>query len=137
MTGLPAHEVKIEVSESASTGYECIKGINSFTLNSDRVSLDTTDFCDDSGARQKLMGLKNFTISMSGHFLSNTEQNLIRALSDTGAAADTLFFRILYDGTNGVQLEGNVSTYDISGELEGTLETSIEIEGVGTITAVP
>jgi predicted secreted protein len=131
-----AHKVVIEISPDDSAWTE-LCGMTSVSFGPDRTTLDITSFCDTSGARQKMKGLIDGQISVSGHYQATGAQKTLRNLHDDGAEDETIYVRILWDGTNGHKVECVVSSYSIDGELDGTVQTSFDLEFAGKPVEVP
>jgi len=134
MPALAAHEIKIEISDDDIT-YDEICGINDVSYGPSRELLDDTDFCDTSGARSRITGLRDASISMSGdYYAADTAQARIRTAFDN---ATSVYVKILWDGTNGQKLLCAVESHEINGSVDGKVEWSADFQADGTPTAVP
>lgn len=131
-----AYVTKVFFAPDGTTFTE-VDGINSVSLSTERDELEVTDFASNAGTRDRIMGLKSYSVSMSGHFRGEASQAAVRTYIDTAAATDQAAIRILWDGTNGVDIPVIGTSYEVSGELEGTVEFSAEFVSAGVIAAVP
>lgn len=131
----PGHKTAIEYSEDGQS-YDPVEGINSTSFSNDRESLEVTDFATAEAARERIMGLKDWSLSASGHYEGGGQQDAIRTMMDTGTEEDSVFIKILWDGTNGIEIEVIPSDYDVNSEYESTVEASFEFESTGTPTVV-
>lgn len=132
MSGLPAHETSVLFSADDTT-YATIPGKNSVSLSTSRETLDVTDFDDASGARKRILGLKDYGVSLSGHYRPGTNQDDIFNALVAGDFDGTVYIRILWDGSSGVTIPCVIASVDISAELEGTVEISVEAESDGQL----
>lgn len=124
------HEVVLEVDIS-STWTE-IGGVTSCSINRGREVIDITDFADTSGARKKLMGLKDGSISLSLNLdLSDAGQGEIYDRWADGADLD---FGFKWDGSAGTRqtVACKVESINETGAVEGvvTAEVSLTFNGV-------
>lgn len=84
-----AHPTKVYVKASAAapSGTDEVAGITSATLNQSADLLDVTAFKDTSGWRQKLLGLLDGNIDISGFAeFADAPQSLIRSSLISGAS---------------------------------------------------
>ena len=130
------YKTTVEVSNDDGSTWLTAGGINSVSVSSERDELEVTDFESANAARERLMGLKSWSVSLSGHFVANAAQDAIRAHIDEGDDNDELLIRVLWDGSAGVSIPTCGSSYDVSSELEGTVEFSSEHQSRGVISAV-
>ena len=122
---LAAHPVIINAGAAASPTDE-MDGIISATFSPTRDLLDETDFADTSGAHKRFGGLRDGTISLSGDYeASDTAQTALRAAFDGGTE---FHVQILWDGTNGHEVETRVESYEISASVEGKVEFSATLQ---------
>ena len=130
-----AYKISVLLSTDGST-FDEFDGINTVTVNTERDSLEVTDFASASGARERIMGLKSYGVSLGGHYKGTGTQADFRAVLDAGAHDDNCTVRVLWDGTNGIDIPVIPTSYDVSGELDGTVEFSAECESDGVPSAV-
>lgn len=112
------------------TVWNSVLGIKSASMKNGASNNDISTFGDTFIGR--LQGLKDCSYSLSGFYDSTdtTGQTVIRDawLNDT-----TLWVGFLPDGSAGFEQEVKVSSFEISGEVNGVVELSIELEGTGAI----
>lgn len=126
---LAGHEVVINIDTNL------LDGIKSFSVSNENDLLDETDFADTSGFRKRFQGLQDGTITMSGDLeLSDTAQTAIRTKKGTGVVVTV---QLLYDGTNGDEVDCMVESFDINAEVGGTVEFSCSLKFNEAPTAVP
>lgn len=131
-----AYETKVLFAPDGVTFAE-VPGINSVSVSTERDELEITDFESNAGTRDRIMGLKSYGVSMSGHFSGDADQAAVRTYIDTAASTDKAAIQVLWDGTNGVQIPVIGTSYEVSAELESTVEFSSEFSSAGVIVAVP
>lgn len=134
---IAAHSISVYVksSSSAPSAGDLVDGIKEITVKDSRTMLDTTDFLDSSGAKTKLAGLLDASISLSGDYeQSDSPQALLRTSFASGA---TVYVTLLPDGTNGYTYPCIVESYDVKGSVDGITEFSASLVGSGARTARP
>lgn len=134
---IAAHSVPVYVkaSSSAPSAGDLVDGIKDITAKDSRTMLDTTDFLDSSGAKTKLAGLLDASISLSGDYeQSDAPQALLRSSYTSGA---TVYITLLPDGTNGYTYPCIVESYDVKAGVDGLVEFSASLVGNGARTARP
>ena len=104
----------------------CIDGINDVSFGPTREQLDMTDFCSTTGSRERFMGLKDGTISLSGDYESADLgwQEIETAFN--GASNATCWIAFVWDGAAGHHVECVVASFEISASVDGKVEISIE-----------
>ena len=132
---LAGHQVKVfaKVSVSATAPADEIDGINNVNYSPAVDLLDVTDFKDPSGAKLKLAGLLDGTISLSGDLeLADAPQNLLRA-SITGASVwiTCQFNAGAALGLRGFTVECKVASFEIGAAVEDKVSFSAEIQFTG------
>lgn len=129
---LAAHPAVIEVSTDDIT-YNEVDGINDFSFSTGRDVLDTTDFKDTSGAKTKILGLQDTTISLSGDLeASDTNgQNVLRTAFFNGNA---IYVGFGFNGTDGYKVQARVSSFEINAGVGDKVEFSCEITSVGAVS---
>ena len=122
----------VDISANGST-FNALNGANSVTVTKGRTMLDITDFEDD--AVNRLAGLKDSSVSLSGHYIyDDTAQ---AALETAEAAGSAIYVRYLFDGTNYVQVQGLVESFEISATPDGTVEFSCTVQATTAWTTGP
>lgn len=113
------YKVKVELSDDDTTYVE-VDGIKSFNIGDERVELDITDFKTVGILREKLMGLRDMTFSISGDYVdADPGQELFLAAADSTDDNPILWLRVLFNGVAGVKLKVTAASSSISGEVEG------------------
>lgn len=133
---LAGHPVKIyaKASGTAPSGSDEVDGINNVTYSPKLDLLDVTDFKDTSGAKLKLGGLKDGSISLAGDFEpSDAPQALLRTAAGDGSSVwiSTHFNPSGSTGTKGFIVECKVESFDISAAVEGKAEFSCSLQFTG------
>lgn len=135
---LAGHPIVIEVSPDDAVWTE-VDGLNSVSMGNSRDMLDTTDFKDTSGARTRIAGLFDGTLTFSGDLeLSDAGQNQCRSRLFDGAA---LWVRIKFDPTAGAGFQGYkvktiLETADMNSGVEGKNECNFAAPYNGLPVAV-
>lgn len=130
---LAAHPMTISASADDVT-YNEIDGLNDFSFGPNRDSLETTDFADTSGAKTRLLGLKDGTIQLSGDYESaDTGQSRLTTLWASGA---TCYIKVLWNGSTGHKVPCVVESFEIRGSVGGKVEFSATLQFVGVFSAV-
>jgi predicted secreted protein len=132
MPALAGKGILVRVSTDDIT-YNTVAGINDASASIEGDNQDITAFSENYISR--LQGLKDTSYSLSGYFdvADTTGQLVIRNALVTNT---TLYFRFLYNGTNGYKQQVKVSSFEVSASVDGISELSIELEGTDTITIV-
>ena len=129
---LEGYNVTITVGSSATPTDE-ITDINNFSLGDGRDMLDVTAFENNAGARKRLAGLRDPSLSLSGFFNTDAEQALLRTSHGSGA---DVYVRIAYAGSGSPYFEAafKVESVDVSGSVDGTADVSYSLACNGSIT---
>lgn len=122
---LEGYNVLITVGSSATPTDE-VTDINNFSLGDGRNMLDVTAFENNAGARKRLAGLKDPSLTLSGFFNTDAEQALLRSSHSSGA---TVYVRIAYAGAGSPYHECAylVESVDVSGGVDGTADVSYSL----------
>jgi predicted secreted protein len=136
-----AHPVKVYVKASAAapSGSDEVAGIKSCTLNQSADLLDVTTFKDTSGWRQKLLGLLDGSVEMSGHAeFADAPQSLIRSSMLSGAS---IWVQVEFNpsgsaGQKGFQVECKVASANHASELDGTSDFDASFQFTAAPVAV-
>lgn len=133
MTASAGNALKLYIG-SSSTPTDELEGANNATFTLNREALDSTDF--KTGAyRERIMGLKDFPVSISGDF--EPADAAYGAVKTGYTNGSTVYVRILPDGTNGVEIPCKVTSLAFSTSVEGKAEISMEFVSTGDVTFVP
>lgn len=129
---LAGHPVKIYLKStnvSPVAGDE-IDGINSVKYSPSVNLLDITDFKDTSGAKKKLAGLKDGTISLSGDFEPADAPQLLamNSLGSPSLWASCHFNPSGAVGTKGFQVEVLVASFELGAEVDGKVPFTCELQ---------
>jgi hypothetical protein len=131
---LEGYAVTINVGASSNPTDE-IPGINDFSISDGRTELNVTTFEGNAGAMQRLLGLRDPSITLSGFFDSSTEQQLLRSSYTSGA---DVYILIELDGSGAPSIEYvvKVASFDVSVGVDGTNDVTYNLvcNGAPTIT---
>lgn len=136
MAALAGFDVGVYAGSSATPTDE-VAGLNSIEAPLSRDMIDVTTFSANAGGRNRLAGLVDIPITMSGFYeASDTAQTAIRS---GWAAGTTVYVLIRFDGSGAPSLEVPclVESWSISANPEGALEftASFQQNGAHTFTA--
>jgi predicted secreted protein len=130
---LAGHAIKVSCADTDVAGDE-IDGIKNIDWGPAANLIETTDFMDTSGARTRLLGLKDLNVSVSGDYeASDAGQARLRT---NFAAGTTTYVRFLPNGTVGFKCATLVSEFKITGEVDGVIQFSATLLGNGAIGTV-
>lgn len=119
---------------ASATPTDEIDGINSVRYGPSRAMLNTTDFRDTTDFITRIAGLKDGTIEISGDY---EHTDTAQAACRTAWANGTLYYvRILWDGTNGVEVPCLVESFNIEPAVEDKVSFSASLLFSGAITTV-
>lgn len=138
---LAAHPVVVYAKNAvtAPSGTDEVDGINSVTYSPSLDLLDVTDFKDSTGAKLKLGGLKDGSISLSGDLeMADAPQALLRTAAGDGSSVWlTLHFNPGGSaGSKGFQVECKIESFEISASVDGKVEFSASASFTGAPVAV-
>jgi len=88
----------------------------------------------DNDYINRMQGLKDVTYSLSG-FYNSSDTNGQTVIRTAWENASNLYIGFLPDGTDGWEQKVVVSAFDISGDVGGAVELSIELEGADAVAA--
>lgn len=129
---LAGHSTAVHCASTDTTGE--VDGIKSVEFSASGNLLDITDFADTTGAHSRILGLKDLQITVSGDYESaDSPQALIRS---SWAAGDTVYVRVLPNGSTGFKCACKVQDYSISSSVDGTVEFSATFMATGAIASV-
>lgn len=132
MASLAGYNVTIKVGNSASPTDE-VTGINNVSLSDGRNMLDVTTFEGNAGAMQRLAGLRDLSVTLSGFLNSDSEQVLLQ----TNHGAGTLTYVLVeFDGAGAPSLEIPclVESIDYSAAVDGTVDVTFNLVSSGAPT---
>lgn len=133
MSVLAANGILIQAS-SDDMSYNEVDGLNDASYAPNADLLDTTDFKDGT-TRTRIVGLRDFSVSLSGDYEhSDTAQALLRSSEASGA---TVYLRLLWDGTNGVKVTCKVESFTVKGSVAGKVEFSCSLKATAAAAAYP
>lgn len=116
-----------------------VDGIKSVGYAPTREMLDITDTKDTTGARKKLAGLKDGSVSLSGNSEhADVVQTLLRTSFDGGAS---IWANVVNNPTGGAaakgyQVECLVESYNIEWQVDGTVDFSATLQFNGAPVAI-
>lgn len=124
------YNVLIKFSVDGSTWYT-IDEINSAEMNMEGENIDITKF--SQSWINRIQGLKDSSYSLSGFYDSGDTNGQV-ALRTAFINDSDAYLGVLYDGTNGWEQKVKISNFNISAEVNGSVELSIEAEGTDAIS---
>lgn len=133
------HTYKADLGDAApgSVDYNEVDGISSISFGPTRDQLETTDFMTATGARERMSGLKDGVISVSGDFEGvDTGQQNIRDVF-AGDEDEVCWVQILWDGTSGFHVPCKVDSFTIDSEVSDKVTFSAELSFTGNFATNP
>ena len=127
MASLAGFNVTIKIGSSPSPGAsDEITGINNVSLTDNRNMLDVTSFEGNGGAMERLAGLRDVSLTLSGFLNSDAEQVLLQTSHGTGA---TVYALVEFDGADAPSLEvpSLVESIDYSAAVDGTVDVTFNL----------
>lgn len=129
---LAGKSLRIKVSTNGTT-FNLVAELNDATMSLSGDNLDITTFGQDYINR--IQGLKDCTYSLSGFYKSDDTNGQV-VIRDALINDTALYVQFLPDGTTGFKQEVKVSSFELSGTVDGTNDLSIDLDGTGAITTV-
>lgn len=123
---------------SFSLGSNSVAELNNISNPLTADSLDVTTF-DSSCLREFIAGLRSGTIDISGFYdpSDTTGQVAMFTAFLAGTTLETTQQpKILWDGVNGLQADGVITSLTVDAAVEGLVNFSATIQLTGTITVV-
>lgn len=121
---LAGYGVEVRGGATASPTNQ-IDGINSIRYGESAAMLTTMDFAQTSEHITRIRGLKDGTIELSGDYEhSDTAQAALRTAARNGTAYHV---QILWDGTNGVEVQCIVESFNIEPGVEDKVTFSASL----------
>ena len=132
MASLAGYNVTIKVGNSSSPTDEAT-GINNVSMTDTRTMLDITSFENNGGAMERLAGLRDVSVTLSGFLNGDTEQVL---LQDNHASGTLTYVLVEFDGTGAPSLEVPclVESIDYSAAVDGTVDVTYNLVSAGAPT---
>ena len=132
MASLAGYNVTIKVGNSSSPTDEAT-GINNVSLTDTRTMLDITSFENNGGAMERLAGLRDVSVTLSGFLNGDTEQVL---LQDNHASGTLTYVLVEFDGSGAPSLEVPclVESIDYSAAVDGTVDVTYNLVSAGAPT---
>lgn len=122
---------------NASQGSE-VKGLINIDFGQNAELLDTTHF-DNGQYRQRIIGLRDATLSLSGDFI---EDDAGQGILETNFFDDILAYIAYFpvhtgvSGDDGWTMAVQVQDYTLSASVEGKLEMTMTLMQAGAVTAL-
>lgn len=135
MASLAGYNVTIKVGNSSPAGTE-IESINNVSISDGRTMLDVTSFEGNAGAMERLAGLRDLSVTLSGFFDTDTAQALLRTNHGSGTLTYVL---VEFDGSGAPSLEIPclVESIDYSAAVDGTVDVTYNLVSAGAPTLTP
>lgn len=115
-------------------GANTIQGLNDTKITVNGNTIDVTTFAS-GGWIEKIQGLKDCKISMSGFYLSD-DTNGQTALQTALLNGSPVTLKSLLDGTTGWTGSFLVASFDDEAKVAGEVTRSINLESTGALTTV-
>lgn len=122
---------------TSATATDVVAGVRTCTFNRSRDIVDITTFgtSGPAEARLKLAGLQDGTIDIAGTHLATTSTGIDHV--KTGFENGTnIFWRMLYDGTNGQEVEVLPENYNIDVDPSRDINFSASMSRNGTLVDI-
>lgn len=133
MAGIAGKLNRAKVGTTSGGSFSTVAGIKSSPIELDGAVLDDSEFGVDW--QQKLQGLKNFKVSMSGTYRPDDTNGQV-AIRSAYVSDTELWVQVLLDGTNGFKGQVIVSKFSVEPPVDGITSVSIELEGTGAIEII-
>lgn len=122
---LAGHGIVINIDSSTpGTADVEIDGLKSASYAPTNDLLDVTDFADGN-ARERIQGLEDGTITLSGDYETSAGQAYLRSQH---AAGGDVTIQILWNGSAGHEVACKVADYEISADVDGLVEFSCNLQ---------
>lgn len=131
MTAEAGHTVKV-LCDLSDPPTEEISGIKQFSATVEREVIDITDFKDTSGARVRIMGLKNVAFTMSGDY-DASNQAWADILTNYGDGAD-IYIRAYITSSNYIDFTAKVQDVNFDAGVDGAVQASVTMVSVDAPT---
>jgi predicted secreted protein len=133
MASLAGYNVTIQASGTTPVTGSEVTGINNVSITDNRTMLDVTSFEGNAGAMERLAGLRDVSVTLSGFFNTDTEQALLQDNHGTGTLT---YILIEFDGSGTPSLEVPclVESIDYSAAVDGTVDVTYNLVSAGAPT---
>ncbi len=124
---------------SFSLGTNVVAQLNNISNPLTGDTLDVTSF-DSSCVREFIAGLRSGTMDISGFYDpadTNGQVAMFTAFLNGTLLTTTQKPKILWDGTNGIEADGVISSLTVDATVEGTVNFSATIQNSGAFTLLP
>ena len=118
---LAGHPLVVKGGASANPATE-IDGVNTLSYGPSATMLTTVDFKDTTEHMTRMRGLKDGAISFGGDYEPADTATI--ALKAAHAAGTAFHVQILWDGTNGDEVQTIVESFSIESDTEGKVTFS-------------
>lgn len=133
MSGLAGKLNRAQVGTTSGGTFTTVAGLKTSSIELDGAVIDDSEFGVDW--QQKLQGLKNFKISMSGSYRPDDTNGQV-AIRSAYVNDTELWAQVLPDGADGFRGQVIVTKFSVEPAVDGGVSVSIELEGTGAITIV-
>jgi len=132
MASLAGYNLLINVGNSPGPSTE-ITGINNVSITDNRTMLDVTSFEGNAGAMERLAGLRDVSVTLSGFFDTGTGQALLQDNHGTGTLT---YVKVEFDGATPPDLEVPclIESIDYSAAVDGTVDVTYNLVSAGAPT---
>jgi len=132
MASLAGYNVTLSVGNSSPASTE-IESINNVSITDNRTMLDVTSFEGNAGAMERLAGLRDVSVTISGFFDTDTGQALLQDNHGTGTLTYVL---VEFDGSGAPSLEVPclIESIDYSAAVDGTVDVTYNLVSAGAPT---
>ncbi len=126
----------LKLSDNTSPGvFTTIGGIRSRTIT---INNETVDITDSDNAPWRILledaGLRSVSLSGSGIFKDEANQNTLRDMAMQGTIRD---FQIVFESGDMFQGLFQLSSFEYSGEHNAQVDFSVSIESAGETVFIP
>lgn len=132
MSATKGRSLRVKAATTLGGAYTVIAGVKNGSLDLDGMNVDVSTLTDADVRR--LQTMKDSKISLSGNYEEDTDgQGALRTAYENDS---DLFIQFLPNGVAGWKAQYKVSKYAISGDRQGELQFTAELEGTSAKTAV-
>jgi len=124
----------IKVSTDGNT-WHTVSGVNDASISRGGEVLDDTAFEEShDGFRSRLVGLRDWSVNASGDY-DGTDTNGQGAILSAWENGTALHVQYLPNGTNGVEGQCVVESFEQSGDVAGKEQMSFVLQADGALSA--
>lgn len=122
---------KVAVSDSENGTYVVVDGIRSLSNPKNREMLDTTDFKDNEGAVDRIAGLMDGSVDISGDF--EPDDPGLQAIEEAFDNGEKIWVRCTVDpdATKGFKAAYLVESFNLDDSVDGKAEVSVTFQLAG------